>query len=171
MKIGLAERGYQRVDLKCGADSFLVSVVLENDFEGVVYTRGSFDNKTSPCFKSYKQGVKKDKSLTMKLEVPFNECRTVLDVSDSRYTNTVIVQNDPEFIMPGDAAFALDCAFTPEFRMTTNIVAEPEYKSKITLVDADPSAEAKEGEEKYVSKSDSENVSFFPLTEKAKDEL
>lgn len=73
--------------------------------------------------------------------------------------------------MPGDAAFSLDCAFTPEFRMTTNIAVEPAYKSKITLVDADPSVEDKGSDEKYVSRSSSDNVSFFPLTEKAKDEL
>lgn len=78
MRIGLAENGYQRVDLKCGADSLLVRVMLDNDFEGVVYTRGSFDNKTSPCFKSYEQGLRHGNSLEVTLEIPFHECRTEL---------------------------------------------------------------------------------------------
>lgn len=63
--------------------------------------------------------------------------------------------------MPGDAAFLLVCNFVPEF---SEIDAELSSKSKIVLVDADPSKKADPENENYVVSSVSDEVSFSPNT-------
>ena len=79
MKIGLSTTGYQKVDLKCGASAFFVNVTLDNDFEGVVYTRGSFNDKKLPCFKRYNQhSLKDEEKLLIRLKIPFDKCQTLM---------------------------------------------------------------------------------------------
>lgn len=90
-------------------------------------------------------------------------------MAESRYTNTLVVQHDTELIMPGDAAFSLDCAFVPEFKLNSDMTSELPFKSKITLVDADPAA-ATASKQNLTVHSDTENVSFLPPSS-LKDEL
>lgn len=193
MKIGLSHSGYHKVDLRCGADAFLVNVTLDHDFEGIVYTRGSFSNKKLPCFKSYnKRAVLDDERVLIALKIPFSKCQTTMasismpdncifpqkmyvidrvlrfqDVAESRYVNTLILQHDQDLIMPGDAAFSLECSFTPEYKLAIDLstAEEPQFMSKITLVDADPSSESAIKGPSVHSATD--NVSFVPV----KDEL
>lgn len=74
--------------------------------------------------------------------------------------------------MPGDAAFNLDCTFEPEFKVSSDLTAEATFKSRITLVDADPSAEKTDTSQDHQILSDTEQVSFIPPSSRsAKDEL
>lgn len=50
MKIGLSDGGYKSVKLKCGSNSMHVDLETDSDFSGVIYTRGSYYKKESPCF-------------------------------------------------------------------------------------------------------------------------
>lgn len=80
--------------------------------------------------------------------------------------NTLIIQHDSELIMPGDAAFRLSCAFQPEQKLGSTLLAAP--KSRIVLVDADPAAEIAK-DSKFEARSDTDRVSFPKRG--AKDEL
>ena len=60
--------------------------------------------------------------------------------------------------MPGDSAFNLQCSFVPEFKVSSNVSMESTFRSKITLVNADPSV--KIADDNYTITSETENVSF-----------
>lgn len=73
MDIGASETGYKSVKLKCGSDSMHVDLETDEDFSGVIYTRGSFHDKSQPCFldPGHKRG---QRSFTIKF--PLNKCKT-----------------------------------------------------------------------------------------------
>lgn len=73
MQIGLADGGYEKVRLRCGADSMQVDVITEEDFDGVIYTRGSFHKKQPPCFLD--PGPSEGRSFSMK--IPLDQCQTL----------------------------------------------------------------------------------------------
>ncbi|KAK6637458.1 hypothetical protein RUM44_007875 [Polyplax serrata] len=172
MKIPLSTTGFQSVDLRCDADHFTVNVTLDSVFEGVVYIRGTYNDKKPPCFKRHDQTLLREKDrITIGMRIPFNKCRTVMDVAESCYSNTLVVQHDPELIMPGDAAFNLDCSFEPEFKVTSNVSAEAVFKSKISLVNADPSVKTNLKDGKFTVSSQTDKVSFVPKGQVKKDEL
>lgn len=78
MKIGLSTTGYHSVDLKCGADAFLVNVTLDADFDGVLYTRGDFSSKRAPCFLTSKDVAhSRGTNVVYTLKLPFTQCHTV----------------------------------------------------------------------------------------------
>lgn len=86
MKIGLSTTGYRSVDLKCDPEHFSVNVTLEKDFEGVVYARGSYNDKKSPCFKRHDQNMlQADEKLMISMMIPFNKCHTVMASNFWRY--------------------------------------------------------------------------------------
>mgnify|MGYP006952287358 CR=1 FL=1 len=79
MKIDLSTTGFKSVDLKCDAEHFLINVTLNNDFEGVVYSRGSFHNKKIPCFKNHKQNIYEgNDKIVISMKIPFNKCQTIM---------------------------------------------------------------------------------------------
>lgn len=79
------------------------------------------------------------------------------DASDQEFVNTLVIQHDSELIMPGDAAFRLACAFSPEQRLTgSSMLTGP--KSRIALVDADPAS--KKISDQHQAQSDSDSVTF-----------
>lgn len=140
MEIGLSHKGYKTVELKCGAETMVVNLETDDEFLGVIYTRGSFYDKNSPCF--YDTGNRRGQK-SFELRIPFDSCHTkqvrrccskefdfqwnnyffyartasyifyepVLQ-GDSIYSNILILQHDKELIMPGDAAFHLECDFS-----------------------------------------------------------
>lgn len=73
MQIGVADGGYEKVRLKCGANSMQVDLVTEGDFSGVIYTRGSFHKKQPPCF--INPGEESGRSFSMKF--PLDKCQTL----------------------------------------------------------------------------------------------
>lgn len=75
MKIGLSMTGYQNVDLKCGADAFFVNATVDEDFDGVLYTRGDFKTKDPDCFVENGEYVKK--GILFRLRIPFDKCHTI----------------------------------------------------------------------------------------------
>lgn len=84
MKIGIAEGGYEKVRLKCGADSMQIDLTTEEDFSGVIYTRGSFHQKQPPCFLD--PGDRQQRSFTIKF--PLDQCQT-LQVRKMFYDHTL----------------------------------------------------------------------------------
>ncbi|CAO1409719.1 unnamed protein product [Diamesa tonsa] len=137
--IDASTEGLQKVQLKCGADSMSIELVTEEDFHGVLYTRGSFYKGKAPCFITPK--AKGTRSLTLKF--PMNQCQTIQD--GDVYSNVVVVQHDPELVTTGDAAFQVEC----DFRKPRSITVEADFQardspktafgSRITLTSPDPS--------------------------------
>jgi len=72
MDIGVAESGFRRVQLRCGADYMQVDVETEQDFGGVIYTRGSYHNRQPPCFLDPHNG----RSFSLKFRL--SQCHTKL---------------------------------------------------------------------------------------------
>lgn len=133
MGIGPSLTGYRHVGLRCAADHMEVEIEMEEDFDGVLYTRGAFYSQEKPCFQDAKGG----RNFTLRL--PFAACKTrnvragglamrsarlrvddwpqalmsagFVPQDDNVYSNTIVVQYDDELIMPGDAAFKLECNF------------------------------------------------------------
>ena len=70
MHIGTSTEGYDRVGLRCGAESMIVELKTTDDFSGVIYTQGSFHTKEQPCFLDPVRG----RSFAM--NIPLNECET-----------------------------------------------------------------------------------------------
>lgn len=114
-KIDASTKGLQKVHLKCGAETMMIELETEEDFNGVMYTRGSFYKQNEPCFvqPNLKKGAR---SLTMKF--PLNQCQT-LNEGDV-YSNVIVVQHDPDLVTPGDAAFTVECDFRKPRNMMVN---------------------------------------------------
>jgi len=104
--IDASTEGLQKVQLKCGADSMQVELLTNEDFTGVMYTRGSFYKQKEPCFVKPEKG-RGARSLMMKF--PLTQCQTLQD--GDVFSNVVVVQHDPELVTTGDAAFQVECDF------------------------------------------------------------
>lgn len=74
MEIGLTEDGYKNVRLKCGSDSMSVDLETENDFSGVIYTRGSFHDKQAPCY--FDPGNMRGQR-SFSIRFPLDKCKTL----------------------------------------------------------------------------------------------
>ncbi|KAK2727072.1 hypothetical protein QYM36_007803 [Artemia franciscana] len=105
INIGAPTDGYHRVQLNCNDNSISVAVVTENDFDGVIYTRGSFYGRSEKCFQEGRFG-----QTDYYFDFEFDECN-VKKKDKNTYTVTLVIQNDKELIMPGDSAFKLVCDF------------------------------------------------------------
>ncbi|XP_012271015.1 uncharacterized protein LOC105694693 isoform X2 [Orussus abietinus] len=156
MQIGASTEGYDRVGLRCGAETMTVELRTVDDFSGVIYTQGSFHSREPPCFLDPVRG----RSFTM--SIPLGECAT--EQEGNKYSNVVVIQHDDELLTPGDAAFTLECDFsrprdltvTADFNGRKNKAA----KSSIALVDADPGRDRRK-RAAYVE-SDTPEVVFTP---------
>lgn len=113
-------QGVQNVHLKCGSNSMFVKLETDGDFTGVMYTKGNFYDQNEPCFVTSKRnrGVR---NLSMRFS--FDQCNTKYD--GNVYTNTIVVQNDPELVTPGDGAYALTC----DFRKSRALNVEANYET------------------------------------------
>lgn len=98
-----------------------IELVTEENFNGILYTRGSYHKQTKPCF--VKQNLKKG-SKTIAMKFNFDQCQTLND-NDQVYTNVVIVQHDEELVTPGDTAFTVEC----DFRKPRSITIGAELKA------------------------------------------
>lgn len=96
-KIDASTQGLQMVHLKCGSNSMHVILETEDNFHGVMYTRGSFYKQTEPCFVKPKPG-KSSRSLVM--QFPIDQCQTIQE--GDVYKNVVVVQHDPDLVTPGE---------------------------------------------------------------------
>lgn len=120
-QIAPSTQGIQNVHLKCGSNSMIVKLETDADFTGVMYTKGNFyDQASSPCFTQSK-GSRGNRNLSMRFT--FDQCNTKYD--GNVFTNTIIVQNDPELVTPGDSAFALQC----DFRKPRSLNVEANYET------------------------------------------
>jgi len=86
--------GFNYVKLACGKKRMIVNVEMEDDFDGIIYTRGSFMSKPKDCFLDAEDG--KEHSL----KIPFEKCGVKLD-SNNFYTQELIIQHDDWLIFPG----------------------------------------------------------------------
>ena len=120
-QIAPSTQGIQNVHLKCGSNSMFVKLETDSDFTGVMYAKGSFyDQANSPCFVQSKKnrGIR-----NLSMRFTFEQCNTKHE--GNIFTNTIIVQNDPELVTPGDAAFALQC----DFRKPRGLNVESNYET------------------------------------------
>ncbi|KAJ8917420.1 hypothetical protein NQ315_005466 [Exocentrus adspersus] len=135
MTIGLTDKGYKTVELRCGPESMVVDLETEDEFQGIIYTRGSFYSKETPCF----QDIDDERAQKLfKIEIPFDKCDTIK--KGNIYSNVLVLQHDKELIMPGDAAFSLECDFSEprDVTLTADMQSVYAVASRITLIDADP---------------------------------
>ncbi|XP_024080460.1 uncharacterized protein LOC106669608 isoform X2 [Cimex lectularius] len=167
MVIGPTTDGYQRVDLKCAAEHMEVTIVTEEDFSGVIYTRGSYSAQKLPCFRDLKSGT------YFRMNIPFDDCKTKNE--GGLYKNVLIVQHDDYLIMPGDAAFDLECDFrkpkdVPVHKSVTTEVFD--VIARIMLSDADPGGKPIPEAMRLKAINMSNVVSFQPkILRNQKDEL
>uniref|UniRef100_A0A182Q2Z2 ZP domain-containing protein n=1 Tax=Anopheles farauti TaxID=69004 RepID=A0A182Q2Z2_9DIPT len=163
-KIDASTQGLQKVNLRCGADSMRIELKTEEDFQGVMYTRGSYYKQTKPCF------VKPERAgRTLEMNFNLDQCQTVNN--GEVYSNIVVVQHDPDIVTPGDAAFAVECDFRKPRGVTVSSEiqardsdedAPPTPSSRITLTSPDPSANTQTPNEHNSVHSASGTVTFVP---------
>ncbi|KAJ8940073.1 hypothetical protein NQ314_010907, partial [Rhamnusium bicolor] len=90
------------------------------------------------------------------------------------YANVLILQHDKELIMPGDAAFNLECDFNKQKDITvkTDLYNEKPVISRITLTDADPSQKLINTDHKLTVESYIKSVIITPeILRQHKEEL
>lgn len=151
MQIGASTEGYERVALNCQEDRIIVQVETFEDFAGVIYTQGSFHSRQLPCF------IDPDRGGNFTLTIPFNECGFKKD--GDRHKVILVLQHDDELIIPGDAAFILQCE--SKSKIESNQVQRA-IKSSISLVDADP---GRDRSKKFgYASSNTKEVVFAPKT-------
>ncbi|KAL1132365.1 hypothetical protein AAG570_010320 [Ranatra chinensis] len=166
MKIGPSVEGYQRVDLKCLWDTMEVSVATDEEFQGVIYTRGSYSARKPPCFMDPTRGKK------FRMKIPLDSCNTKNE--SGLYTNVLVLQHDDDLIMPGDAAFKLECDFRTdkEIEVTSSINLKPvAVSSRIEIADADPGGKPIPESKKLSVANHSSTVTFRPKKLLLKEEL
>ncbi|XP_059468621.1 uncharacterized protein LOC132192603 isoform X2 [Neocloeon triangulifer] len=162
IEIGPADSGYKEVHLRCIDKKriFQVNIELDEDFSGVIYTRGSYAGKDKDCYLKAKSGRK------FRMKIPFEKCGTKQE--GDVYKTVLIVQYDEFLIMPGDAAFELECNLGPmvaEVTVDSSISTQPAVRkplSKISLADADPSGKPLPRHRQSVVTGDEGQVSFTP---------
>ncbi|XP_065351248.1 uncharacterized protein LOC135946799 [Cloeon dipterum] len=162
IEIGPADSGYKEVHLRCIEQKriFQVNIELDEDFSGVIYTRGSYASKDKDCFLHAKAGRK------FRMKIPFDKCGTKRE--GDIFKTVLIVQYDEFLIMPGDAAFELECNVGPivaEVTVDSAISTQPQVRkpiSKISLADADPSGKPLPRHRQSVVTGEEGEVSFTP---------
>ncbi|CAD7093207.1 unnamed protein product [Hermetia illucens] len=162
--------GIKQVNLKCGSNSMLVQLETEDDFTGVMYTRGSFYKQSEPCFTKPKNG----RARSLEMRFPFDQCQTIQN--GDVFSNVVVVQHDPELVTPGDAAFSLEC----DFRKARSLEVKADFQardreasgSSITLTSPDPSAikQTEKDEDENAVRSETNSVTFIPTHSKTQGE-
>merc|ERR1711971_877116 len=142
--IEASREGYKAVDLKCKKEGMEVVINTDEDFEGVIYTRGSYMDRPAECFLDPSSG------LSHTLTIPLDKCNTKVD-DNGFHTNTVILQHDDWLIFPGDDAFTLQCKYDQEVTVS----------SRVGLADPDPSAKELPKHKKSTVEG-KEEVTFTP---------
>merc|ERR1711971_699363 len=124
--------GLKGLHFQCFKDKMKVTVELADhveDYDGVVYTRGSYSMGKGPCFYDAKGTPNEELSL----EWSFDECKTKKRKDGKLMSNVVIVQQDDMLIYPGDMAFEVICE-------TESQLDELIVQATIGLEDPDPGA-------------------------------
>ena len=125
--IEASSEGFTGVKLTCGKKRMVVEVNMEEDFEGIIYTRGSFMSKPKGCFYDAEEGT------SHTLKIPYDKC-DVKEDEDGFMSQVIVVQHDDWLIFPGDLAFSLHCKRGQ---------AEDSSVARIGLSDPDPSSAGK----------------------------
>ena len=125
--IEASSEGFTGVKLTCGKKRMVVEVNMEEDFDGIIYTRGSFMSKPKGCFYDAEEGT------SHTLKIPFDKC-DIKEDEDGFMSQVIVVQHDDWLIFPGDLAFSLHCKRGQ---------AEDSSVARIGLSDPDPSSAGK----------------------------
>lgn len=120
--IEASHEGFQQVKLSCEERRMVVDFLLDEDHDGVIYTRGSFAKKPKNCFLDTEGGE------DHQLNIPYDECGLIED-AEGFLTQTIVLQQDDWLIFPGDMAFTVQCKISGEEKI-----------ARIGLADPDPSA-------------------------------
>ncbi len=139
--------GFQNVLLNCHDESMEVIVHMDEKFDGIFYTRGSYQMGKLPCFFDATGNTE------ISLNIPYDDCKTVKK-DDGSYVNTVIVQHDDLLIFPGDTAFEIACNKSSQ-------AVEKKVYATIGLADPDPAAKELPKHRKSTVKGE-ESVTFTP---------
>merc|ERR1711936_460775 len=141
--IEASHEGFRSVKLSCGKKRMVVEVKMEEDFDGIIYTRGSFMSKPKDCYYDADGGTDHT------LKIPFDKCGIKED-GEGFLSQVLVVQHDDWLIFPGDLAFTLQCS--------------AEQVARIGLSDPDPSSAGKElpKHKKSTVESQTGTVSFTP---------
>ncbi|XP_018007638.1 uncharacterized protein LOC108665399 [Hyalella azteca] len=165
IQIGVSSEGFSRAVVDCGDQEMAFVISLDEEFDGVLYTRGSFSSKNTNCFRKANGG--KD----FALKFSYNECGVKFDAAAGGDTTTVIVQFDDDLIFPGDLAFAIICNRTaPRLDDDNDEESDLPMRSRITLVAADPGAQ-ETGSAAVTSSSTSQVATLYPPEPKSHQEL
>lgn len=126
MNIGVSDSGFRQISLKCGENNMDVTVDMEANFDGVIYTRGNFYKRDPNCFIDAQRGR------TFRMSVPLDKCNvksvsidtatfygqhnmeTFVDgflKDGNKHSVVIILQHDNDLITPGDGAFTLECHY------------------------------------------------------------
>ncbi|KAK8741089.1 hypothetical protein OTU49_002490 [Cherax quadricarinatus] len=151
VSIGIRDAGYTRAVLDCGDDHMAFVITLKENFEGVLYTRGSFHTRRGPCFLDATGGKE------FALKFGYKDCSTRYNDDLGAHVNTVVVQHEDDLIFPGDLAFDLRC----HDRVTVNATMKG-IKSRISLVDPDPGSSKSPSKDEVVATSLSSVVTLTP---------
>ncbi len=73
-----------------------VSILMEDPFEGIFYTRGSYKSAKPPCYFD----ATGDRLASLKIPLE-GKCKNKKDAETGEVKNTVIVQHDDFLIYPG----------------------------------------------------------------------
>merc|ERR1719150_2247435 len=98
-----SHEGFSSVQLSCGKKRMVVEVKMDDDFDGIIYTRGSFMSKPKECFYDAEGGTEHT------LKIPYDKCG-LTEESDGFLSQVLVVQHDDWLIFPGDLAFTLQCS-------------------------------------------------------------
>jgi hypothetical protein len=74
-----------------------VEILMEDSFDGIFYTRGSYKSAKLPCYFD----ATGDK--VAKLQMPLDGCKNKRNEETGEAKNTVIVQHDDWLIYPGES--------------------------------------------------------------------
>merc|ERR1712172_150963 len=119
--------GLKGLHLQCFKDKMKVTVELADhveDYDGVVYTRGSYSMGKRPCFYDAKGYVNEELSL----EWSFDECKTAERKDGRIHENVVIVQQDDMLIYPVKLLLILILLFKRPLVWLIQILEQNDYQ-------------------------------------------
>merc|ERR1712080_350670 len=136
--------GFQAVHLTCGKKRMIVELEMDGDFDGVIYTRGSFMSKPKGYFLDADGGSKHV------LKIPLDSCGVKAQTEEEDWVGqTLVVQHYDWLIFPGDLAFSVHCRHSDQGT-----------QSRIGLADPDPSSTGKKTSQH--NKEGGESITFTP---------
>jgi hypothetical protein len=68
MKIDVGTEGFDSIRLRCNSKEMVLNILMDEDFSGVIYTRGNYYDRKPDCFLDPESGT------DFKLRLPYDKC-------------------------------------------------------------------------------------------------